>query len=90
MKQWFSKLKFVRFTKIDGREYITELNKYADYTFGNGIYIRVVTGDMAHTNTPYPYEVIIHDPIKGKRSVPMLNQHGVRELMDKLNNTIIE
>lgn len=69
---------------------IDELDKFADHEFNNGIKVRISTGQMAHTNPSFPYEVHIAHPTIGKSSVPLLNDSQLNELMNKLSDIVIE
>lgn len=87
MKPWFSKLKWTSFRTLiqsDGIPFL-ELDKYADYTFTNGIEIRVCTGKMAIANTTHPYEMCINYPHGRVERIPYMNKTTVIKQMAKIN-----
>ena len=88
MKQYFAKLKWESYSQLIevGSIPFKELDKFADYTFENGISIRISTGKMAHSTREFPYEMIIKRPGKEQKSIPNLNNHGVAITMERLEN----
>jgi len=86
----FQKLIWKKHKTIDGQTNISELDKYADYQFDNGIFVRVNTGELARANTPCPYEMYIEEPNKNGTYVPFLTSSSVNNIMNDLDKKIIE
>lgn len=68
---YFDKLEFKNFE-------FSELKTYADYTFKNGISVRIVTGEYARATESRPYEMNVLYP------------NGYRERVSKLNRVMLE
>jgi len=85
MKMLFQKLVWEKHKTIDNQNYISELDKYADYQFDNGIFVRVNTGQFARANTVCPYEMYIEEPDQTITSVPFLTSINVNIIMNDLN-----
>ena len=83
MNQWTRKLEWQSYN-------MTELDSYAEWTFDNGIYIRVSTGDMAISSNIKPYELHIDHPLKGTTKIPKLSKQMLYSVLDDLENEIIE
>jgi len=63
---------------------ISELECYADYSFNNGIFIRVNKGKMTETITLFPFEIMIKKPHKNSYYIGFLDKKQLNELMNKL------
>jgi len=83
---FFQRLTFKRYTTEFGENY-TELNEYADFTFENGISIRVSTGMMAESTFAFPYEAMVKMPHKDPKNYPYLSRSGLDNLMNLLHVT---
>jgi len=90
MRNWFGDLEWQSFKDLVDSKTFTELDNYADYTFANGVMIRISTGKMAHTNAIYPYEMMVKKPCKDQYSIPRLNTRGVTATMDRLSQEDFE
>lgn len=84
MNNWFALLVFKRISDLTGYLH-TELDTYADYTFPNGIWIRVVTGKMAKSYSLRPYEMIIKEPHCKPYSIGNMNKHLITLKMENLS-----
>jgi hypothetical protein len=63
----------------------TELDTYADYSFNNGIRIRVNTGEMTLTSPLLKYEMYVFFPNGNQRFYGYLNKELLIEKMNELN-----
>jgi hypothetical protein len=90
MKLLFQKLVWKRHKTIDEQQFITELDKYAEHTFDNGVYIKVNTGQMAHTNFAGPFEMYVHEPNKEGVLIPHLSSNMVNVSMNDLERKTFE
>ena len=88
MIPWYSKLEWHSYSIINDyfKKSFTELDKFADYTFDNGISIRINTGRMALSKYSHPYELNILYPDGKLKIIPYLNRCDLRVEMEKLNN----
>ena len=78
-------------TKLNWHSYqITELDKYADCHFDNGISIRISTGKMAHTTKAFPYEVSIAHPVKGYSTIHKVNERRLNVILNSAENEQIQ
>lgn len=83
MINWFAYLEFKKFSD-ECRCTFTELDSFADYTFRNGIWVRVVVGRMADTKPTKPYELIVRRLHGIPFSIPNLDKHDVIMKFDEL------
>ena len=86
MIPWFSKLKWQSFNQFtQNNRPFSELKEFADYTFDNGVEIRISTGKMALTNREYPYEMYVLYPHGAKKNIPYLNKTTLIAKMNEIN-----
>lgn len=86
MKPWFSMLDWNSCSTLNEFFFaFTELDKYADYTFDNEIFIRITTGKMASSYHACPYEMNIQYPNGNIKTIPRLNKHNLILEMNKLD-----
>lgn len=86
MIHWFAKLKWKPFLTSTSKAQMTELDRYADFTFDNGTNIRVSKGDMAHTSFKNQYEISVKRPFKDIQTIPMLDKENLVRTMENLHN----
>ena len=83
--KWYSKLKWELYlTSVNSP--FSELDDFADYTFENGIEIRVTRGELANTNYNNQYDLSIRKPEKEIISIGMLNKETLVKEMELLSN----
>lgn len=90
MKNYYANLEWKKYKDLIDSKSFKELDKYADHSFDNGISIRISTGEMAHTNSVFNYEMVVNKPGKKQYSIPRLNKHGLAVTMERLEYEVIE
>lgn len=88
MTNWFAYLNFKSVSELTRCTFM-ELDKYADYTFDNGIWIRVVVGKYADTTPSKPYEIMMRKPHCSFKSIPNLSRKELILKMEEINQIII-
>ena len=68
---------------------MAELDMIADYSFNNGISIRISTGQETESNILMPYEMNVQHPIKGRTRIGHLDKYMINDIMRTLDNEII-
>lgn len=90
MKLLFQKLVWKPYKTTDKSQNITELEKYADMNFPNGIFVRITTGEMAETNYSNPYEMYVEEPEKSGMTIPFLTPQKVNFILNELDSKTFE
>jgi len=85
MINWFKTLNWKYYSHEYG-VFFSELERFADYTFENGIVIRVSKGTMANTDKEHPYEVNLRYPNGNYRSVNYLSKEELVSKMEAWHN----
>jgi hypothetical protein len=86
MKYIIPKLEWQDFRTLDNDIKITELDKFADISFDNGNSARISTGQMAHTNIAFPYELNILYANGNRDMIPKLNLSDLNLWLNNLDN----